>query len=79
MQNMGQPGPRRETPTLRIEAAAPEPEKPAFESEVPMPKLEIPTLAESGKKQFPPGCVKSRPKLTAEEILEKLRKPKYQV
>jgi len=72
MENMGQPEPGREAIASRVEPAAPEPEEPAPEAEKPVP-------AEVGKRQFPPGCAKSRQQLTAEEILEKLKKPKYQV
>jgi len=72
MENMGQTEPGREATASRVEPAVPEPEEPAPEAEKPVP-------AEVGKKQFPPGCVKSRQQLTDEEILKKLKKPKYQV
>jgi signal peptidase I len=72
MENMGQMEPGREAIASRVEPVVPEPEEPAPEAEKPVP-------AEVGKRQFPPGCAKSRQQLTAEEILEKLKKPKYQV
>jgi signal peptidase I len=72
METMRQPEPKREEAISRAEQAPPEPEKPVPEAEEPIP-------AEVVKKQFPPGCVKSRPTPTAKEILEKLRKPRYQV
>jgi len=73
MENMEQPVPRREDIALRVEPAVPEPEKPALEAEKPIP-------AEVGKKQFPPGCARrSHQSLTVDEIMDKLRKPKYQV
>ena len=80
MENMGQPVPRREELTSRVEPAVPEPEKTALEAEKPVPEPEKPIPAEVGKKQFPPGCARrSHQALTAEEIMDKLRKPKYQV
>ena len=64
----------------RVVPAVPEPEKPALEAEKPVPEPEKPIPAEAGKQQFPVGCARSpHQKLTAEEILDKLRKPKYQV
>ncbi len=70
METMQHPGTRKDGLTWMIEPpVSEEPEKPA-------PEPEKPVTAEAGKKQFPPGCARSRP-LTAEEILGKLRKPRY--
>ena len=69
-ETMGKPGLREEDLTARIELPEPE-EPPAY--------TEKPVTAESGRMRFPPGCARSHRTLTAEEILEKLRKPKYQV
>ena len=62
MESLGQPRARREEVAPKVE-----PEEPAI-------KVEKPAPAEAGKKPFPPGCSRSRP-ITAEEILDKLRKP----
>ena len=73
------PEPEPEKTVLETWRIVPEPEKPAPEAEKSMPKPEEPVPAEVGTKQFPPGCarIQNHRQLTAEEILEKLREPRY--
>jgi signal peptidase I len=68
METTQQPGHRKDGLTWMIEPPVPEPEKTA-------PEAEEPSTAEVGKTQLPPGCARRRP-LTADEILDRFRKPR---
>jgi signal peptidase len=75
MENMQPRGTRPEGMIPNIEPPVSEPEKPVLQVEEPS-EPEKPITARVGRGQLPPGCARSRP-LTAEEILNKLRKPRY--
>jgi signal peptidase len=74
--------PELENLALMRMKATHEQQKILFKKEQPAPHIEKPTLEEeiaapeADQKQSPPGCARRRP-LTAEEILDKLRKPKF--
>jgi signal peptidase I len=93
METMGQPRPKEAELASRVEPTVSEPERPALATERPALAAEIPMLVaerpmlepekpvavEAVTKQYPPGCARNRPKPTAEEITERLRKLEYQV
>jgi len=76
MDNVEHRKPREEELISRVAMTAPVPKPvpPEAEKPAPEPEAEKP-VTETDKKQYPPGCFRSRQAQTAEAILNKLRKP----